>query len=99
MHGIGTALTTNVLKAFECVCKDACYSTTLKMVLTSAGSNRRENREVLNIRVAQQTDLLVDVTLRHDFIVAGHDRRIKQGKLRDPDRPDQIRGRRCRQDS
>jgi hypothetical protein len=58
------------LRALESICKDAGYSTNLKMVLTSAGS-RRADLEVLNIRVAQQTDLLIDVTLRHDFIGAG----------------------------
>jgi hypothetical protein len=59
------------------------------MVLKSAG-NRRAELEVLNIRVAQQTDLLVDVTLRHDFIGSGRDGWIKHGKLRNLDHPDQI---------
>jgi hypothetical protein len=56
------------------------------MVLTSAG-NQRADLEVLNIRVAQPTDLLVDVTLRHDLIVAGQDWGINHGKLRNPDNP------------
>jgi hypothetical protein len=38
-------------------------------VLTSEG-HRRADLEIRNIRVAQQIDLLVDVTLRHDFIGA-----------------------------
>ena len=42
------------------------------MVLTSAG-NRRADLEVLNICVAQQADLMLDVTLRHEFIGAGRD--------------------------
>jgi hypothetical protein len=49
------------------------YSTNIKKVLTSEGQ-RFADLEVLNIRMAQQTDLLVDVTsvtLRHDFIGAG----------------------------
>ena len=40
--------------------------------------------------MAQQTRLLVDVTLRHDFIGAGRDGGINHGKLRNPDQPDKI---------
>ena len=49
------------------------YSTNIKKMLTSE-SKRRADLKILNIRMAQQTDLLVDgtsVTLRHDFIGAG----------------------------
>ena len=71
MNGIHTAPHDQVLRAFEGMCKDAGYSTSLKVVLASAG-NRRADLEVFNIlRVAQQTNLLVDVTLRHDFIGTG----------------------------
>ena len=59
-----------VLEALESICRAAGYSTNNKNVLTSEG-NRRAGIEILNIRVAQQIDLLVDVTLRHDFIGAG----------------------------
>ena len=59
------------------------------MVLTSAG-NRRADLEVLNICVAQQADLMLDVTLRHEFIGAGRDGGINHGKLRNPDQPDKI---------
>jgi hypothetical protein len=72
----------------EGVCKDAGYSTSLKTVLTSEGI-RRADLEVFNIRVVQPTDLLVDVTLRHDFFGAGRDGGISHGKLRNPDHPDQ----------
>jgi hypothetical protein len=72
-----------VLRALESICKDAGYSTNLKMVLTSAG-NRRTDLEVLNIRVVQQTDLLVDVTLRHDFIGAGRDGWIIRARYATP---------------
>ena len=51
--------------------------------------NRRADLEVLNMRVGQ-TDLLVDVTLRHDFFGAGRDGGINHGKLCNPDHPDQI---------
>jgi hypothetical protein len=44
--------------------------------------------EIRNI-VAQQTDLLVDATLRHNFIGAGHMGQ-DQGQLRNPDNPDHI---------
>ena len=57
------------------------------MVLTS---NCRADLEVLSIRVVQQTDLLVDVTLRHNFIGAGRDGWINQGKLHNLDHPDQL---------
>jgi hypothetical protein len=77
------------LRALESICTDAGYSTKVKMVLTSEG-NRRTDLEVLNIRVTQQTDLLVDVILRHDFIGAGRDGGQHHGKLRNPDDPDHI---------
>ena len=35
------------------------------------------------------TDLLVDVTLRHDFVGAGHNG-LNQGELRNPDNPDKL---------
>ncbi len=50
------------------------------MLLTSG--NRRADLKVLNIRVAQMTDLRVDVSLRHDFIGAGRDGERTHGKLR-----------------
>ena len=53
-------------------------------------TNRRADLGFLNIRVIWQTDLLVDVTLRHDFIGAGRDGGINHGKLRNPDQPDKI---------
>jgi hypothetical protein len=57
-------------------------------VLTSEGRHRAD-LEGRNIRVAEMTDLLIDVTLRHDFIgtsSAG----LNQGQLRNPDNPDHI---------
>jgi hypothetical protein len=44
---------------------------------------------VTTLRLAQQTDLLVDVTLRHNFIGAGQIGQ-NQGQLRNPDHPDRI---------
>jgi hypothetical protein len=49
------------LRALESICNAAGFATNHKRVLTSAG-NRRADLEIRNIRVAQQTDLLVDVT-------------------------------------
>ena len=72
----------------ERICNDAGFATTHKRVLTNEG-NRRADLEIRNIRVAGQTDLLVDVTLRHDFIGAGRDGQT-QGQLRNPDNPDHI---------
>jgi len=54
----------------ESICNAAGFATNHKRVLTSAG-NRRADLEIRNTRVAQQTDLLLDVTLRYDFIGAG----------------------------
>jgi hypothetical protein len=75
------------LQALERICNDAGF-TTHKRVLTSQG-NRRADLEIRNIRVAQQTDLLVDVTLRHNFICACQIGQ-NQGQLRNPDHPDRI---------
>jgi hypothetical protein len=53
-------------------------------------SNRRADLEVFNIRVAQMTCLLVDVSLCHDFTGAGRDGLRTHGKLRNRDNPAQI---------
>jgi hypothetical protein len=68
--------------------KTAGFATTHKRVLTSEG-NRRADLEIRNIRVAGQTDLLVDVTVRHNFKGTGHNGQT-QGQLRNPDNPDHI---------
>ena len=57
--------------ALESICNSAGYATKHKHVLTSAGK-RRADLEILNIQVARNIDLLVDITLRHDFVGAGH---------------------------
>ena len=57
-------------------------------MLTSEGS-RRADLEIRNIRLADKVDLLVDVTIRHDFIGAGRSG-LTQGQLRNPDNPDRI---------
>jgi hypothetical protein len=72
----------------ERVCHDAGLATTHKRVLTSEG-HRRADLEIRNIRVAGQIDLLVDVTVRHDFKGAGH-HGPSQGQLRNPNHPDRI---------
>ena len=56
----------HVLRALERICNDAGFATTHKRVLTSEG-NRGADLEMRNIRVAGQTDLLVDVTVRHNM--------------------------------
>jgi hypothetical protein len=73
----------HVLRALERICNDAGFATTHKRVLTSEG-NRRADLEIRNIRVAQQTDLLVDVTVRHNFRGTGHNGQT-QGQLRNPE--------------
>ena len=78
----------HALRALERICNDTGFATIHKRVLTSEG-NRRADLEIRNIRVAQRTDLLVDVTLRHNFIGAGQIGQ-HQGQLRNPDHPDHI---------
>jgi hypothetical protein len=72
----------------ERICNDTGFATTHKRLLTSEG-NRRADLEIRNIRVAQQTDLLVDVTFRHNFTGTGHNGQT-QGQLRNPDNLDHI---------
>jgi hypothetical protein len=60
----------HVMTALESICNYAGYATKHKRVLTSAGKQRADF-EILNIQVAQQIDLLVDVTLRHDSSALG----------------------------
>ena len=60
----------HVLQAFERICNDAGFATRRKQVLTSEGS-RCADLEIRNIRLADKVDLLVDITIRHDFIGAG----------------------------
>jgi hypothetical protein len=74
----------HVLRALE----RAGFATTHKRVLTSEG-NRRADLEILNIRVAGQTDVLVDFTVRHNFKGTGLNGQT-QGQLRNPDNPDHI---------
>ena len=78
----------HVLQAFECICNDAGFATRRKQVLTSEGS-RRADFEIRNIRLSDKVDLLVDITIRHDFIGAGRSG-LNQGQLRNPDNPDHI---------
>ncbi len=78
----------HVLRVLERICNDAGFATTHKRVLTSEG-NRHADLEIRNIRVAGQTDLLVDVTVRHNFKGTGHNGQT-QGQLRNPDNPDHI---------
>ena len=83
------------MTALESICNNAGYEASAIMpvtkhtrVLTSAGKQRAD-LEILNMQVAQQIDLLVDVTLRHDFVGAGHNG-LNQGQLRNPDNPDKL---------
>jgi hypothetical protein len=56
---------------------------------TPASTNHHADLEIRNIRVAGQTDLMVDVTVRYTFKGTGHNGQI-QGQLRNPDNPDHI---------
>jgi hypothetical protein len=76
------------LRALDRICIDAGFATTHKRVLTSEG-NCHAYLEICNIRVAGQTDLLVDVTVRHNFKGTGHNGQT-EGQIRNPDNPDHI---------
>ena len=69
----------------------AFVTTLVSPPLTSGCSRVRAtaNLEIRNIRVAGQNDLLVDVTVRHNFKGTGHNWQT-QGQLRNPDNPDHI---------
>ena len=56
----------HVLRALDRICNDAGFATTHKRVLTSV-DNRRADLEIRNMRVAGQTDLLLGITVRHNF--------------------------------
>ena len=76
------------MQALERICIDAGYATSRKRRVLPSEGNRRADLEVRNI-VAGKTDLLIDVTLRHDFIGAGRSGHT-QGQLRNPDNPDRT---------
>ena len=78
----------HVLQGVERICNDAGFATRRKQVLTSEGS-RRADLEIRNIRLADTVDLLVDISIRHDFIGAGRSG-LTQGQLRNPYNPDHI---------
>ena len=69
----------------------AFVSTLALPPLTSGCSRVRAtaNLEIRNIRVAGQNDLLVDVTVRHNFKGTGHNGQT-EGQIRNPDNPDHI---------
>jgi len=56
---------------------------------TPASTNHHADLEIRNTRVAGQTDLMVDVTVRYNFKGTGHNGQT-QGQLRNPDNPDHI---------
>ncbi len=56
---------------------------------TPASTNHHADLEIRNIRVAGQTNLMVDVTVRYNFKGTGHNGQI-QGQLRNPDNPDHF---------
>jgi len=66
----------------------AGYTSSIKFVPTSDGHHRAD-LHVVRARLMGRDDLVVDITLRHDFI--GNERDVRRhGMLRNPDRPDQL---------
>ncbi len=76
-----TAAHEHVQRDLERICNHAGFATNHKLVFTSQGNL---GAEIRNSCVVEQIDLLVDVTLRHDFIGAGRSG-LTQGQLRNPD--------------
>ena len=66
----------------------AGYSSSIKSLPTSDG-HRRADLHVVGAHLMGKDDLMVDVTVRHDFIGDARDV-LRHGTLRNPDRPDQL---------
>ena len=66
----------------------AGYACSIKHVPTSDGI-RRADLHVVGTRLMGKDDLIIDYTLRHDFIGDARDV-SRHGTLRNPDRPDQL---------
>jgi hypothetical protein len=79
----------HVLRVLERICHAAGFACTNHKRVLKSEVSRRANLEVRNIRVAQKTDLLIDVTIHHPLIGAGRSGH-NQGQLRNPDNPDHI---------
>ena len=68
--------------------RTAGYSSSIKSLPTSDG-HRRADLHVVGAHLMGKDDLMVDVTVRHDFIGDARDVQ-RHGLLRNPDRPDQL---------
>ena len=66
----------------------AGYSSSIKSVPTSDGY-RRADLHVVGAHLMGKDDLVVDVTVRHDFTGDARDV-LRHGTLRNPDRPNQL---------
>ena len=66
----------------------AGYSSSIKSVPTSDGYHRAD-LHVVGAHLMGKDDLVVDVTVRHDFIGDARDV-LRHGTLCNPDRPDQL---------
>ena len=78
----------HVLRAIMAVLQAAGYACSIKHVPTSDGI-RRADLHVVGTRLMGKDDLIIDYTLRHDFIGDARDV-SRHGTLRNPDRPDQL---------
>ena len=78
----------HVLRAVMGIFRAAGYSSSIKSLPTSDG-HRRADLHVVGAHLMGKHDLMIDVTVRHDFI--GDARAVQRhGTLRNPDRPDQL---------
>ena len=58
--------------------------------ISASESESRADIAILGAGLMQHDDMLLDITVRHDFIGAGRDGGQRHGMLRNPDQPDQI---------
>ena len=78
----------HVLRATMGIFRAAGYSSIIKSVPTSDGY-RRADLHVVGAHLMGKDDLVVDVTVRHDFIGDARDV-LRHGTLRNPHRPHQL---------
>ena len=86
---MGTGIVTmSMCCALMGIFRAAGYSSSIKSLPTSDG-HRRADLHVVGAHLMGKDDLMVDVTVRHDFIGDARDV-LRHGTLRNPDRPDQL---------
>ena len=73
----------------SCVCNPLAPPSRSRLQAFLVVLNRRADLHVVGAHLMGKDDLMVDVTVRHDFIGDARDVQ-RHGRLRNPDRPDQV---------